>query len=418
MNSVLNQFTVVFLGFLAANGVVQWWLSARHLRHVLAHRNEVPAEFADSISLDTHQTAADYTAAKVRVGRIDYLIGTILLLLWTIGGGLDLLSRVWRDLEISTVWTGTGFILTAFLLFGLLDLPMSAYRTFVIEEKFGFNKTTLRVFCSDIVKQGVIMLALGLPLVAAVLWLMQEAGQLWWLYAWLVWAGFSMLLIWLYPVLIAPLFNKFSPLDNHQLELRISALLERNGLNMKGVFVMDGSRRSGHGNAYFTGFGANKRIVFFDTLLQGLEDEEVEAVLAHEVGHFKKHHIKKQIVVRMALSLAGLAVLGWLVDQVWFYHGLGVSEPSLAAALLLFLLVSPMFLFFLQPVAAKLSRKHEFEADDFAAAEAQPKVLIRALVKLYRENAATLTPDPLYSAFHDSHPPAPVRVAHLSELGS
>lgn len=417
MTSVLNQFTVVFLAFLAANGVVQWWLSARHLRHVLAHRNEVPAEFADNISLDTHQTAADYTASKVRVGRIDYLIGTILLLLWTIGGGLDLLSGVWRDLEISTLWTGTGFVLSAFLMFGLLDLPMSAYRTFVIEEKFGFNKTTLRVFLSDIVKQGAIMLALGLPLVAAVLWLMQEAGQLWWLYAWLVWAGFSMLLIWLYPVLIAPLFNKFSPLDNHQLEIRISALLERNGLNMKGVFVMDGSRRSGHGNAYFTGFGANKRIVFFDTLLQGLEDEEVEAVLAHEVGHFKKHHIKKQIVVRMALSLAGLAVLGWLVDQAWFYHGLGVSEPSLAAALLLFLLVSPMFLFFLQPVAAKLSRKHEFEADDFAAAEAHPKVLIRALVKLYRENAATLTPDPLYSAFHDSHPPAPVRVAHLSELG-
>ena len=418
MTSVLNQFTVVFLSFLAANGVVQWWLSARHLRHVLANRNEVPAEFADNISLDTHQSAADYTAAKVRVGRIDYLIGTILLLLWTIGGGLDLLSGVWRNLDISTVWTGTGFILSAFLLFGLLDLPMSAYRTFVIEEKFGFNKTTLRVFFADIVKQGMIMLALGLPLVAAVLWLMQEAGQLWWLYAWLVWAGFSMLLIWMYPVLIAPLFNKFSPLDNHQLELRISALLERNGLNMKGVFVMDGSRRSGHGNAYFTGFGANKRIVFFDTLLQGLEDEEVEAVLAHEVGHFKKHHIKKQIVVRMALSLAGLAVLGWLVDQTWFYHGLGVSDQSLAAALLLFLLVSPMFLFFLQPVAAKLSRKHEFEADDFAAAEAHPEILIRALVKLYRENAATLTPDPLYSAFHDSHPPAPVRVAHLSELGS
>lgn len=416
MNSVLNQFTVVFLGFVAANGLVQWWLSARHLRHVLAHRDEVPGAFADNISLATHQSAADYTTTKVRVGRVDYLIGTILLLLWTIGGGLDLLSGIWRELALSPVWAGTGFILSTFLIFGLLDLPMSAYRTFVIEERFGFNKTTLRVFLTDLVKQALVMFVLGLPLVAAVLWLMQESGQLWWLYAWLLWVGFSMLLMWLYPVLIAPLFNKFSPLANEALKTRISALLERNGLNMKGVFVMDGSRRSGHGNAYFTGFGANKRIVFLDTLLEGLEDEEVEAVLAHEVGHFKKHHIKKQIVVRMALSLAGLGVLGWLVEQTWFYHGLGVSEPSLAAALLLFLLVSPMFAFFLQPIAARLSRKHEFEADDFAAAQAHPRVLIRALVKLYRDNAATLTPDPLYSAFHDSHPPAPVRVAHLSEL--
>ena len=418
MISLINHFTIVFLCVLATNALVQWWLANRHLRHVLSHRNEVPEAFADNISLETHQSAADYTVAKVRVGMLDYVIGTVLLLLWTLGGGLDLLNGLWRDLALSPVWAGSGFILSAFFIFGLLDLPMSAYRTFVIEERFGFNKTTVGVFLIDLVKQGLVLLALGLPLVTAILWLMHEAGRFWWLYAWCLWAAFSVLLMWLYPIVIAPLFNKFSPLDNHALEARISALLERNGLNMQGVFVMDGSRRSGHGNAYFTGIGANKRIVFFDTLLDGLDDEEVEAVLAHEVGHFKKRHIRKQILVRMALSLVGLAVLGWLVDQSWFYHGLGVSEPSLAAALLLFLLVSPLFGFFLQPVAARLSRKHEFEADDFAAAEADAQVLIRALVKLYRENAATLTPDPLYSAFHDSHPPAPVRVAHLSALAA
>ena len=418
MNSALNVFSVIFVCVLAANLAVQWWLASRHLRHVRSHRDQVPTAFSDSISLDTHQTAADYTTAKVRVGMVDYVIGAALLVMWTIGGGLDLLNGFWRELGLSPLWSGTGFILSAFLIFGLIDLPMSAYRTFVIEERFGFNKTTVAVFLTDIVKQGLVMLALGLPLMAAILWLMHEAGGAWWLYAWLLWAGFSLVLIWLYPVLIAPLFNKFSPLDNHTLEARIAALLERNGLNMKGVLVMDGSRRSGHGNAYFTGFGANKRIVFFDTLLDGLDDDEVEAVLAHEVGHFTKRHIRKQIIVRMALSLAGLGVLGWLVDKTWFYHGLGISEPSLAAALLLFLLVTPLFTFFFQPLAARLSRKHEFEADAFAAAEADPRVLIRALVKLYRENAATLTPDPLYSAFHDSHPPAPVRVAHLNDLAA
>ena len=413
---MFNQFSWVFLTVLAANVLVQWWLATRHLRYVRSHRDQVPAAFAHNICLDTHQAAADYTVAKVRVGMLDYAIGTALLLLWTIGGGLDLLNGLWNRAGLSTLWAGAGFILSAFLIFALLDLPMSAYRTFVIEERFGFNKTTVAVFLTDMVKQGLLLLALGLPLVAAVLWLMQEAGRFWWLYAWGVWAGFSLLLMWLYPVVIAPLFNKFSALDNQSLEARIGALLERNGLTMSGVLVMDGSRRSGHGNAYFTGFGANKRIVFFDTLLDGLDDEEVEAVLAHEVGHFKKHHIRKQIMVRMGLSLAALGVLGWLVDQIWFYQGLGVNEPSLAVALLLFLLVSPLFTFFLQPLAARLSRKHEFEADAFAAAQADPLVLIRALVKLYKENATTLTPDPLYSAFHDSHPPAPVRVAYLNRL--
>ena len=415
---MFNHFTFVFLGVLAANLAVHWWLCRRHLHHVLRHRDQVPADFAESIALNTHQKAADYTAAKVRVGVVDLFIGAALLLFWTLGGGLAVLGSAWQGIVVSPLWSGVGFVLSAFLIFGLLDLPMEAYRTFVIEERFGFNKTTLRVFVSDTLKQGALMLALGAPLIAAVLWLMHEAGRLWWVYAWLVWAGFALVMVWLYPVLIAPLFNRFSPLENDDLKTRIRTLLERNGLSMKGVFVMDGSRRSGHGNAYFTGFGANKRIVFFDTLLEGLDDDEVEAVLAHEVGHFKAHHIKKQIILRLGVSLAGLAVLGWLVDQLWFYEGLGISEPSLAAALVLFLMVVPLFTFFLQPVVASFSRKHEFEADDFAASQADPTTLIRALVKLYRENAATLTPDPLYSAFHDSHPPAPVRVAHLSELAA
>ena len=285
---MFNHFTFVFLGVLAANLAVHWWLCRRHLHHVLRHRDQVPADFAESIALNTHQKAADYTAAKVRVGVVDLFIGAALLLFWTLGGGLAVLGSAWQGIVVSPLWSGVGFVLSAFLIFGLLDLPMEAYRTFVIEERFGFNKTTLRVFVSDTLKQGALMLALGAPLIAAVLWLMHEAGRLWWVYAWLVWAGFALVMVWLYPVLIAPLFNRFSPLENDDLKTRIRTLLERNGLSMKGVFVMDGSRRSGHGNAYFTGFGANKRIVFFDTLLEGLDDDEVEAVLAHEVGHSKR----------------------------------------------------------------------------------------------------------------------------------
>jgi STE24 endopeptidase len=296
----------------------------------------------------------------------------------------------------------------------LLDLPFSLYHTFVVEERFGFNKTTAAVFVSDMVKQGLLMLVLGLPLAWTALWLMQGSGELWWLYLWLLWTGFSLLMLWAYPTVIAPLFNKFTLLEDQQLQQRIQELLDRCGFKSKGIYVMDGSRRSGHGNAYFTGMGRNKRIVFFDTLLETLEPDEIEAVLAHELGHFKRRHVQKRIAVMVLGSLAGLALLGWLSQQSWFYQGLGVTRPSDYLALLLFLIAVPVFTLFLQPLASWFSRRHEFEADDYAAKQADAAGLIRALVKLYRENASTLTPDPLYSAFHDSHPPAPVRVAHLS----
>ncbi|MGB5536125.1 MAG: M48 family metallopeptidase, partial [Thiogranum sp.] len=284
----------------------------------------------------------------------------------------------------------------------------------VIEERFGFNKTTLTTFIGDMAKQTLLMLILGVPLAWAALWLMQESGQLWWLYLWLLWAGFSLLMLWAYPAVIAPLFNKFTLLDDENLQQRIQSLLDRCGFKSQGIYVMDGSRRSGHGNAYFTGMGQNKRIVFFDTLLKTLEADEIEAVLAHELGHFKRKHVQKRIMTMMLMSLAGLALLGWLIEQSWFYQGLGVQQPSNHLALLLFLMVSPVFTIFLQPLFSWFSRRHEFEADDYAATQASATDLIRALVKMYKENASTLTPDPLYSAFYDSHPPAPVRVAHLS----
>ena len=411
-------FQTVFIVALIANLSVQWWLCSRHLAHIARHRSAVPDHFADAIALADHQKAADYTSTKTRVGHFDALIHAGLLLVWTLGGGLDWLDQSWRASGWPSLVIGVGFLTSAFLAFMVLDLPMSLYQTFVIEERFGFNKTTLTTFFTDLVKQLILTLGLLVPLVFAVLWLMETAGSLWWIYVWVLWMGFSLFLIWLYPVAIAPLFNKFTPLDDGALRERIGSLLERNGLNMTGIFVMDGSRRSGHGNAYFTGFGANKRIVFFDTLLDGLEAVEIEAVLAHEVGHFRRKHIVKQIVFRATLTLAGLAVLGWLVQAPWFYAGLGISEPSTAAALLLFLLVVPLFTFFMSPVMSALSRKHEFEADAFAAEQADADALVTALVKLYKENASTLTPDPLYSAFHDSHPPAPVRIAHLNHATS
>ena len=418
MDESTALFQTVFVLMLAANLLLQWWLAGRHLRHIERNRAQVPESFAERISLDDHQKAADYTSVKTRVGRIEMGVHAALLLFWTLGGGLEWLDGQWRSVGWGTLATGVGFLASAFLLFALLDLPMSAFRTFVIEERFGFNKTTVSTFITDLLKQAVLALCLAVPLLALVLWLMESTGTLWWLYAWGVWMGFNLFFIWLYPVAIAPLFNKFTPLDDESLRERITNLLKRNGLNLSGIFVMDGSRRSGHGNAYFTGFGANKRIVFFDTLLEGLEPEEIEAVLAHEVGHFRRKHIAKQIAVQACMSLIGLAVLGWVMEQTWFYAGLGLSQPSLASALLLFLLVAPLFTFFLTPLLAAMSRKHEFEADAFAADQSNPSALTAALVKLYKENASTLTPDPLYSAFHDSHPPAPVRIARLSKLAA
>lgn len=408
-----NNFTTLFVLVIVINVVINFWLSRRHIKHIQLHREQVPAAFAESIPLKAHQKAADYTVTRERFGLIELGIGTLLLLIWTIGGGFDLLDELCRGFGLSSLMTGVVFMLSAFLIMGLLDIPSSVYRTFVIEQRFGFNRTTVRVFVTDMIKQTLLMVCLGVPMLWLVLWLMENAGDLWWLYVWLLWMGFSVLMMWAYPTFIAPLFNKFEPLSDESLRSRIEALLQRNGFSSKGIFVVDGSKRSSHGNAYFTGFGANKRIVFYDTLINDLEADEIESVLAHELGHFKRKHIIKQVGFMSVISLAGLALLGWLIKQDWFYHGLGISQPSIYMALMLFLMVSPVFSFFLGPMMARLSRKFEFEADAYASEHADSDKLISALVKLYKENANTLTPDPLYSAFHDSHPPAPVRIEHL-----
>ncbi len=410
----MNWITPIFLLALALSLVIQFWLDRRQLTHVLRHRNAVPDAFKNAIPLDAHQKAADYTIARTRVGIMELVLGTVLLLLWTLGGGLQLLDVFWRGQAMSPLLTGVVFIFSILIISTLLDLPVSIYRTFVIEQRFGFNRTSVGVFIGDQLKNLLVLLILGVPLASLVLWLMQDANPLWWLYVWAVWMGFSLLMLWAWPAFIAPLFNKFVPLDNQELKQRIENLLSRCGFKSNGVFVMDGSKRSSHGNAYFSGLGTNKRIVFFDTLLKSLNPEEVEAVLAHELGHFKRRHIQKRIISMAIISLAGLAILAWLINLPEFYTGLGVSEPSTYMALILFIMVSPVFSLYLQPLMAHFSRKHEFEADDYAAQQSDAAVLIQALVKLYEENASTLTPDPIYSAFHDSHPPAPVRVAHLS----
>ena len=409
----MNAFTVLFVIALAAGTGLKWWLARRQIRSVAGHRDEVPEAFREAIPLDVHQKAADYTAAKTRLGIVEVGYGALLLLVWTVGGGIDLLDSAWSLAPLPSLVAGAGLVMSAFIIMGLLEIPFETYRTFVIEDRFGFNRTTLRLYSMDTLKQGLLLIALGTPVVLLVLWLMEHAGQVWWLYVWVVWMSFSLLLAWAYPALIAPWFNKFAPLDDEVLKSRIESLLERNGFATRGIFVMDGSKRSGHGNAYFTGLGSNKRIVFFDTLLRQLDADEIEAVLAHEVGHFKRRHIAKRIGLMAGVSLLGLMLLGWLIGEPWFYAGLGVTGASLPVALLLFLLVIPTFTVFVQPLLSSLSRRHEFEADEFAAHQADAGDLIRALVKLYRENANTLTPDPLYSAFHDSHPPASLRVAKL-----
>ncbi|MCO6412502.1 MAG: M48 family metallopeptidase [Thiogranum sp.] len=411
---IVNTFSWIFVAALGAYLAMKLWLAQRQIRHVAANRARVPENFADRIALEEHRKAADYTLAKTRQGRLELVYDSILLLGWTLGGGLQLLDNLWRQAGWDNIATGVAVLVSAFMIMALLEMPFTLYHTFVIEERFGFNRTTPSTFVTDLVKQTALMLLLGVPLAWAALWLMQESGSLWWLYLWLLWAGFSLLMLWAYPALIAPLFNKFDPLQDDELQKRIQGLLDRCGFKSQGVFVMDGSKRSGHGNAYFTGMGRNKRIVFFDTLLKTLQPDEIEAVLAHELGHFKRRHVQQRIVIMMLLSLAGLALLGWLIGQDWFYQGLGVQQTSNHLALLLFLMVSPVFTLFLQPLSSWYSRKHEFEADDYAAAQSSAADLVRALVKLYKDNASTLTPDPVYSAFYDSHPPAPVRVAHLS----
>ncbi len=409
----MNLFSIVFLCSLGASIIVQWFLVQRHIKHIQANRQNVPEAFSDKIPLEAHHKAADYTQAKVKTGLAELIIGSIFLLLWTLGGGLQLLDSWLRSFELSAIWTGTAFILSVFAIMTILDLPLSIYRTFKLEQSFGFNKMTPKIFIMDMIKNSVVGLLIGTPLLILVLWIMENSGSYWWLYVWATWLSFSVFMMWAYPAFIAPLFNKFRPLEDGELKTRIENLLTRNGFKSQGIHVMDGSTRSAHGNAYFTGLGANKRIVFFDTLIDELSHDEIEAVLAHELGHFKCNHIKKRISVLGSVFLIGLGILGWLINEPWFYNGLGVEQASTYMALLLFVIASPAFTFFLQPLFSFISRQHEFEADDFAASQAQTENLITALVNLYRENANTLTPDPLYSAFHDSHPPAPIRIAHL-----
>lgn len=409
-------FTLIFIAALFVATATRLWLARRQLRHVRAHRDAVPRDFAEHIALDSHQKAADYTCAKTRLDIVHVILDAILLLIFTLGGGIQALADLWQGLLGVGVWRGVALIASVLVISGLLELPLSLYRTFVIDARFNFNKMTLGLFLADLVKQLLIGAMLGIPLLLGVLWLMERMGPNWWLYAWLAWMSFNLLILLLYPTVIAPIFNKFTPLQDQALATRIETLLQKCGFKSQGLFVMDGSRRTSHGNAYFSGLGASKRIVFFDTLLSRLNHDEIEAVLAHELGHFKRHHVLKRIAAMFALSLAGLWLLGWLMPQPWFYEGLGVSTRSTATALLLFLLVSPVFTFLFHPLSSLLSRKHEFEADRYAAENASAEQLIHALVKLYNDNAATLTPDPLHSLFYDSHPAASQRVAHLRAL--
>lgn len=414
----MQTFTLLFILALLISVGIQYWLSFRHLRHVSANRAQVPAAFADKVSLEEHQKAADYTQVKGQFGRIELFIGTAILLVWLLGGGLNALDQWIRGFGLSEIWTGVVVILGFSLISSLIDIPSSLYRTFVIEEKFGFNKTDLKTFIIDMLKGTALSLALGVPLLLLILWLMQSAGDLWWVYAWGALTAFSLIMMWAYPKFIAPLFNKFKALEPGETLDKIESLLQRTGFNSNGVFVMDGSKRSGHGNAYFTGLGKNKRIVFFDTLLESLTPTQIEAVLAHELGHFKHKHVIKGLIVSVLTTFIGFAVLAWLMNQEWFYQSLGVEQPSIYMALLLFMLITPVFTFLLGPLMSRWSRKHEFEADAFAAKQSSAKELISSLVCLYRENASTLTPDPLYSAFYDSHPPATIRIEHLKQAGA
>jgi STE24 endopeptidase len=411
-------FSVLFVTFLLLTLGLRFWLATRHIRHVQRHRAAVPAEFAERVPLAAHQKAADYTVAKTRFGLTSMLWGALVLVGFTLLGGLQALSSALLPLFGPGMLHQMALVVAFAVLTGVLDLPFDWYRQFVLEQRFGFNKMTPRLWLADMAKGALVGAVIGLPLLWVVLALMEKSGDLWWLYAWVVWSAFQLLMMVLYPTVIAPLFNKFTPLTDDSLKARIEALMARVGFASKGLFVMDGSKRSAHGNAYFSGFGANKRIVFFDTLLERLEPHEIEAVLAHELGHFKLKHIIKRIAVMFALSLGFLALLGYLKTQAWFYTGLGV-QPLLngsndGMALILFMLVLPIFTFVLAPLNSITSRKHEFEADAFAARHTDHRFLVSALVKMYEDNASTLTPDPLHSAFYDSHPPASVRVKHLT----
>ncbi|GAB5099379.1 M48 family metallopeptidase [Caballeronia sp. HLA56] len=419
MANLTLAFSTIFVVALVAMVSTKLWLASRQIRYVAAHRNGVPPQFTGTIPLTAHQRAADYTVERTRLTIIEVVTSAIVLVALTLLGGLQALDIAITE-SLGRGYLGQIALVAAVIaITSLIDLPFDYIRHFVIEEKFGFNRMSKKLFFLDLVKGTVLGAIIGAPLLLLVLWMMDRAGSYWWLYTWIVWVAFQLLAMIIYPTFIAPLFNKFEPLKDEALRARIENLMSRTGFAAKGLFVMDGSRRSAHGNAYFTGFGAAKRIVFFDTLLARLSGSEIEAVLAHELGHFKRRHVLKLLVVMFAISLAMLALLGWLVQTVWFYEGLGV-HPSLVGgnnglALVLFMLVLPVFMFFITPLGSLSSRKHEFEADAFAASQTDPKDLVNALVKLYEDNASTLTPDPLYTAFYYSHPPASQRIDRLMQ---
>ncbi|UCV00408.1 M48 family metallopeptidase [Acidovorax radicis] len=424
----LSPSTVLTLAFAVAllTGLaIKFWLATRQIRYVARHRDAVPAPFAERITLAAHQKAADYTITKARLGMLEMALGCVVLLGWTLLGGLDMLNQaLLGGFGGGGMWQQLALLAGFAAISGLIDLPLSLYQTFVVEQRFGFNKMTLRLWLVDALKGLLVGTMIGLPVAALILWLMGAAGPLWWLWTWCFWMGFNLLLMVVYPTFIAPLFNKFQPLEDESLKARVTALMQRCGFAAKGLFVMDGSRRSAHANAYFTGFGAAKRVVFYDTLLRQLATGEVEAVLAHELGHFKHRHILQRIVIMFAMSLLGFALLGWVSTQVWFYTGLGVRpnislDPAMAAApndalaLLLFMLVVPVITFFISPLFSLQSRRHEFQADAYATSQASGADLSSALLKLYEDNASTLTPDPVYVKFYYSHPPATERLARM-----
>ncbi len=405
--------TPLFISALVIGTLLELWLSGRQVATVTAQRGAVPEPFAGSVSAQEHAKAADYTIAKARLARLTTLVDAALALALTVGGGIAAIDALWRHTQWSQPWLGLAVIASVALVIQLIHLPFSVWRTFKLEARFGFNRTTLALYLADLAKGMALAVLLGAPLVVATLLLMQRAGRWWWVWAWVLWLAVMLIMAWAWPAFIAPLFNRFSPLKDASLKARIEALLQRCGFASKGVFVIDNSRRSSHGNAYFTGIGRYKRIVFFDTLLERLAHPEVEAVLAHELGHFRLKHVRKRLLLSVLTTFLGLALLGWLTGRPDFYTALGVPVPSTHAALLLFMLVVPVFMFFITPLASLWSRRHEFEADEFATRYASASELAVALVKLHRDNASTLTPDPLYAAFYYSHPPPLARISRL-----
>ena len=406
-------FTIIFLIFSCIYLIISLWLNKLQKKSVAQNFHTVPLEFSSQITLKKHQKAAKYTISKLKLSNFELVLSIIILFIFTIGGGIQLINDILKDVFTNKLLLGSSVIIFTMVIGSLLEIPVSIYKTFFLEEKFGFNNIDKKTFILDIVKNFIISLIIGIPILMAILWAMEIGGEFWWFFVWLIISSFSLFMFWAYPSFIAPIFNKFEALKNKELTEKIEGLLKKTGFKSNGLFVMDGSKRSSHGNAYFSGFGKNKRIVFFDTLLKGLTDDEVLAVLAHELGHFKKKHIIKHIFTSFLSMLVMLAILGFLIKQPWFFYDLGVNDINNHNALILFVFILPIFTFFLNPLTNILSRKFEFEADNFAKEYTNGNDLISALIKMYRDNASTLTPNRTYSNFYDSHPPASIRIKHI-----